>query len=84
MPAIDFTEALDEDVLHVLCEYLDVPDLPAIAKDHSPFPTLILCRLVIAITVQSKRNKEIIDKIQGLGETDQHYIMKAIEQVLLQ
>ena len=71
------------DVYHQPTLNLDVPDLLAIAKDHDPTSTLALCRLVIAITVQSKRNKEIIDKIQGLSETNQHYIMKAIEQVLL-
>jgi len=40
-----------------------------------------MCRLTIAIGVQCEKNKEFIDKIQGLSETDQHYLMRAIEQV---
>lgn len=58
-----------------------MPDLQAIAKDHNVTATLIMCRLTIAIGVQCEKNKEIIAKIQGLSETDQHYLMKAIEQV---
>jgi protein HOOK3 len=61
---------------------LDVPDLQAIAKDHHVAATLIMCRLTIAIGVQCEKNKEIIDNIQGLTQTDQHFLMKAIEQVL--
>lgn len=69
------------DVLQKPTSSLDVPDLQAIAKDHDLRATLIMCRLTIAIGVQCEKNKEIIDKIQGLSETDQHYLMKAIEQV---
>lgn len=60
---------------------MDVPDLQAMAKDNDPAATLAMCRLTIAIAVQSARNKEIIDKIQALSQEDQHCLMKAIEQV---
>lgn len=69
------------DVLQKPTSGLDVPDLQAIAKDHNVKATLIMCRLTIAIAVQCEKNKDIIEKIQGLSETDQHYLMKAIEQV---
>ncbi|KAL5511421.1 hypothetical protein ACEPAH_4637 [Sanghuangporus vaninii] len=68
------------DVLHQPTSGMDVPDLQAMAKDHDPTATLAMCRLTIAIAVQSSRNKEIIDKIQGLSQEDQHCLMKAIEQ----
>ncbi|KAJ7756771.1 HOOK protein-domain-containing protein [Mycena maculata] len=70
------------DVLQKPTSGLDVPDLQAIAKDHAVQATLIMCRLTIAIGVQCEKNKEFIDKIQGLSETDQHFLMKAIEQVM--
>ncbi|KAF8894385.1 HOOK protein-domain-containing protein [Infundibulicybe gibba] len=70
------------DVLQKPTSSLDVPDLQAIAKDHNLFATLIMCRLTIAIGVQCERNKSFIDKIQVLSETDQHHLMKAIEQVM--
>jgi protein HOOK3 len=69
------------DVLQRPTGSLEVPDLQAMAKDHDVPATLIMFRMTIAIGVQCERNKEFIDKIQGLSETDQHYIMKAIEQV---
>jgi len=69
------------DVLQKPTSGLDVPDLQAIAKDHNVTATLIMCRITIAIAVQCEKNKEIIEKIQGLSETDQHYLMKAIERV---
>jgi len=69
------------DVLQKPTAGLDVPNLQAMAKDHQLQATLIMCRLTIAIGVQCEKNKEFIDKIQGLSETDQHYLMKAIEQV---
>jgi protein HOOK3 len=71
------------DVLQCPSGTLDVPDLQAISKDHDVPATLIMCRMTIAIGVQCERNKEFIDKIQGLSETDQHCLMKAIEQVRL-
>ena len=71
------------DVLQKPTSGLDVPDLQAIAKDHNVAATLIMCRITIAIAVQCEKNKEIIEKIQGLSETDQHHLMKAIEQVSL-
>ncbi|KAF8163085.1 HOOK protein-domain-containing protein [Crassisporium funariophilum] len=70
------------DVLQKPTSSLDVPDLQGVAKDHSLRATLTMCRLTIVIGVQCEKNKEFIDKIQGLGETDQHYLMKAIEQVM--
>jgi protein HOOK3 len=69
------------DVLQKPTSGLDVPDLQAIAKDRNVTATLIMCRITIAIAVQCEKNKEIIEKIQGLSETDQHYLMRAIEQV---
>ena len=71
------------DVLQKPTSSLPVPDLQAIAKDHNMQATLTMCRLTIVIGVQCERNKEFIDKIQGLSEGDQHYLMKAIEQVSL-
>ncbi|KAJ7849065.1 HOOK protein-domain-containing protein [Mycena olivaceomarginata] len=70
------------DILQKPTSGLDVPDLQAIAKDHSVPATLTMCRLTIAIGVQCEKNKQFIDRIQGLSETDQHYLMKAIEQVM--
>ncbi|VDB96749.1 unnamed protein product [Peniophora sp. CBMAI 1063] len=61
---------------------LEVPDLQAMAKDHDIEATLGLCRLTLAIAVQCERNKEFIGKIQALSEGDQHYLMRAIEQVM--
>jgi hypothetical protein len=40
-----------------------------------------MCRLTLAIAVQCDKNKEFIEKIQGLSQGDQHCLMKAIEQV---
>ncbi|KAG6861873.1 hypothetical protein C0995_010579 [Termitomyces sp. Mi166 len=60
----------------------DVPDLQAIAKDSNLSATLTMCRITIAIGVQCERNKQFIEKIQGLSQTNQHHLMKAIEQVM--
>ncbi|KAF9052763.1 HOOK protein-domain-containing protein [Panaeolus papilionaceus] len=70
------------EVLHKPTSSLDVPDLQAIAKDSNLTAILILCRLTIVIGVQCDQNREFIDKIQQLSETDQHHLMKAIEQVI--
>ncbi|KAJ3482501.1 hypothetical protein NLI96_g6943 [Meripilus lineatus] len=70
------------EVLHQPTSALDVPDLQAIAKDHNITATLIMCRLTIAIAVQCEKNKEIIEKIQSLTESEQHSLMRAIEQVM--
>lgn len=70
------------DVLQRPTGSLDVPDLQAISKDHDVVATLIMCRMTIAIGVQCEKNEEFINKIQGLSETDQHYLMRAIEQVI--
>ncbi|KAJ7197265.1 hypothetical protein GGX14DRAFT_188666 [Mycena pura] len=70
------------DVLQKPTSGLEVPDLQALAKDHAVLPTLAMCRLTIVIGVQCERNKQFIDTIQGLSETDQHYLMKAIEQIM--
>lgn len=69
------------DVLQKPTSGLDVPDLQALAKDFSIMPALGMCRFTIAIGVQCEKNKEFIEKIQKLSDTDQHYLMKAIEQV---
>lgn len=72
------------DVLQKPTSGLEVPDLQAIAKDYNMSATLVLCRMTIAIAVQSEKNKEIIEKIQKLNESAQHQLMKAIEQVCSQ
>jgi len=69
------------DVLDQNTSALEVPDLQAMAKDHSVKDTLVMCRLTISIAVQCENNKHIINKIQSLSDTNQHYLMKAIEQV---
>ena len=69
------------DVLHQPTSALDVPDLQAMAKDYNINATLIMCRLTIAIAVQCEMNKQVIEKIQSLTETEQHSLMRAIEQV---
>ncbi|KAH7906479.1 HOOK-domain-containing protein [Hygrophoropsis aurantiaca] len=71
------------DVLQKPTSGLEVPDLQAIAKDYNVSATLIMCRITIAIAVQCEKNKEIIERIQRLNETDQHHLMKAIEQVMV-
>ncbi|GAV99992.1 HOOK-domain-containing protein [Lentinula edodes] len=70
------------DVLQKPTSGLDVPDLQAMAKNADDTATLVMCRLTIAIGVQCEKNKEFIDKIQGLSQVDQHYLMKVIEQVM--
>lgn len=69
------------DILHQHTSALDVPDLQAIAKDQNVSATLIMCRLTIAIAVQCEGNKAIIERITKLSESEQHSLMKAIEQV---
>ena len=69
------------EVLHQPTTALDVPDLQGLAKDYSVSAALVMCRLTITIAVQCENNKEIIDRIQMLTETEQHALMKAIEQV---
>lgn len=71
------------DALHRPTTGLDVPNLQAMAKDHNLMATLGMCRLTIAIGVQCENNQDFIEKIQVLGEADQHYLMKAIEQVTI-
>ncbi|KAI0948399.1 hypothetical protein AcV7_009155 [Taiwanofungus camphoratus] len=70
------------DVLHQPTSALEVPDLQAIAKDYNVTATLIMCRLTIAIAVQCEKNKDIIEKIQRLSESEQHSLMRVIEQVM--
>jgi HOOK domain len=72
------------DVLRQPTDGLEVPDLQAIAKDRNVSSTLMMCRLTLAIAVQCDKNKEFIEKIQSLSEANQHYLMKAIEQVLVE
>ena len=69
------------DVLHQPTNVLDVPDLQAIAKDYNIPEILRLCRLTIAIAVQSEKNKDVIERIQGLQESYQSALMRAIEKV---
>lgn len=53
------------------------------AKNCDLLETLIMCRILIAISVQCQRNKRFIDKIQSLSENNQHQLRKPIEQVHL-
>ena len=69
------------DVLHQPTSALDVPDLQAIAQDSNVSALLIMCRLTITIAVQCENNKEIIERIQKLTESEQHSLMRVIEQV---
>lgn len=69
------------DFLGQFTDTLQVPDLQAVAKEYNVPSTLMMCRLTLAIAVQCDKNKEFIEKIQGLSEGDQHCLMKAIEQV---
>jgi protein HOOK3 len=62
-------------------EALEVPNLMAMAQDNDVPSILSMCRLTLAIAVHCDKNKEFIEKIQGLSEADQHPLMKAIEQV---
>ncbi|KAJ3775589.1 HOOK-domain-containing protein [Lentinula raphanica] len=72
------------DVIQKPTNGLDVPDLQAMAKNADETATLVMCRLTIAIGVQCEKNKVFIDKIQGLSQTDQHHLMRVIEQVRIQ
>ncbi|KIO32900.1 hypothetical protein M407DRAFT_211680 [Tulasnella calospora MUT 4182] len=69
------------DVLHQPASALEVPDLQAVAKDYNVPETLRLCRLAIGIAVQSEKRKEVIEGIQGLEESHQSSLMRAIEKV---
>ncbi|KAI8998901.1 HOOK-domain-containing protein [Trametes punicea] len=70
------------EVLHQPTSALDVPDLQAIAKDYNINATLIMCRLTVAIAVQCENNQTIIERIQKLTESEQHSLMRVIEQVM--
>ncbi|KAL4074574.1 HOOK protein-domain-containing protein [Scleroderma yunnanense] len=72
-----------EDVLQKPTAALDVPNLQAAAKDYNVGAILILCRMTLAITVQCEKNRDIIERIQRLDEDAQHYLMKAIEEVMV-
>ncbi|KAI9466048.1 hypothetical protein BJY52DRAFT_318980 [Lactarius psammicola] len=61
---------------------LEVPDLKALAQDNDVPSILSMCRLTLAIAVHCDKNKEFIEKIQGLSEANQHHLMKAIEQIM--
>lgn len=69
------------DVLHQPASALEVPDLQAVAKDYNVPETLRLCRLTIGIAVQSDKKKEVVESIQGLNESHQSSLMRAIEKV---
>lgn len=69
------------DVLHQPTHALGVPDLQAIAENFDIAQTLTICRLTIAIAVQSSKKKDVIERIQQLNEADQHALMRAIEEV---
>jgi protein HOOK3 len=62
---------------------LDVPDLQAIAKDHDAVHTMAVCRLVLAIAVQSEKKQEVVEHIKKLSERHQSALMRPIEEVCL-
>ncbi|KIK82279.1 hypothetical protein PAXRUDRAFT_154086, partial [Paxillus rubicundulus Ve08.2h10] len=68
------------DVLQKLTSSLKMLNLQAITKDHNLSATLIMCCMMTVIAVQCKKNKEIIERIQKLNKSIQHYLIKAIEQ----
>ncbi|CDO69034.1 hypothetical protein BN946_scf184834.g41 [Trametes cinnabarina] len=70
------------EVLHQPTGALDIPDLQAISKDYNVNATLIMCRLAIVIAVQCENNQTIIERIQKLTESEQHSLMRVIEQVM--
>ncbi|KAI0822627.1 HOOK-domain-containing protein [Trametes gibbosa] len=70
------------EVLHQPTSALEVPDLQGIAKDYNVNATLTMCRLTIAIAVQCENNMDIIQRIQKLSESEQHSLMRVIEQVM--
>ena len=71
------------DVLHQPMSTPDVPDLQGMAQDYNVAATLGMCRLAITIAVQCENNnKAIIEKIQSLTESEQHSLMKVIEQTM--
>lgn len=69
------------DVLRQPPNWLEVPDLQAVARDYNTPETLRLCRLALVIAVQSQKNKDVIERMQGLKEAYQSALMRAIEQV---
>lgn len=71
-----FTEVLNQP-----SSGLDVPNLQAIAQDYDLAQTMAVCRLVLAIAVQSDKKQEVVQHIQKLSERDQHALMKPIEVV---
>ena len=70
------------DVLHQPMTAPEVPDLQGMAQDYNVAATLGMCRLAITIAVQCENNKAIIEKIQSLTESEQHSLMKVIEQTM--
>ncbi|KAH9831013.1 HOOK-domain-containing protein [Rhodofomes roseus] len=70
------------DVLHQPTTALAVPDLQGVAQDYNVPATLSMCRLTIAIAVQCENNMPIIEKIQSLTESEQHSLMRVIEQTM--
>ena len=70
------------DVLHQPMSAPEVPDLQGMAQDYNVAATLGMCRLAITIAVQCENNKAIIEKIQSLTESEQHSLMKVIEQTM--
>ncbi|EPT01820.1 hypothetical protein FOMPIDRAFT_146747 [Fomitopsis schrenkii] len=70
------------DVLHQPMTGPEVPSLEIMAQDYNVAATLGMCRLAITIAVQCENNKAIIEKIQSLTESEQHSLMKVIEQTM--
>ncbi|KAA1477870.1 hypothetical protein DENSPDRAFT_919575 [Dentipellis sp. KUC8613] len=59
----------------------EVPDMAAIAKEGDLASTLLVCRLLVAIAVRCKENKDTIERLRNLGEADMKSLRHAIEQV---
>lgn len=71
------------DALNQPSSSLDVPDLQAIARDHDALHTMAVCRLVLAIAVQSEGKQEVVEHIKKLSERHQSALMRSIEEVCL-
>lgn len=71
------------DALNQPSSSLDVPDLQSIAKDHDRAHTMTVCRLVLAIAVQSEKKQEVVEHIKRLSERHQSALMRTIEEVCI-
>jgi protein HOOK3 len=76
-----FLDKLNVDMSSEACKDV-VPNLNAIAKEHSKDDVLKFVQLTVALAVQCDKNQEYIARIQTLSQECQHHIMLSIEQVM--